>query len=205
MRSWARGPRLRMVLIPTLVIAGLLVTIATVRIAAKRTQLTWEIEQEAERFASLSTEWICTQYDHSSRQRFATEVRELLDRHGRLERITLAAQDGTVLFDTASLAPGPSRLTDPDALLAVAGLARQRLPTPPGAAQPRVQLVVPYVEEWGRHRFSVLYVFRQADTRREVIGMAIESVGGMVLLVAVSAAILSAIARRTTGIVVRPV
>jgi signal transduction histidine kinase/DNA-binding response OmpR family regulator len=144
-----------------------LVALALVFVLTSRSALRHEIEQRAEGFAALATGPVCEAYDtyyRSGFSKFRELVTDVLRRNPDVAALAVYDTSGRPLFTSSELDVELSQPTDRltaatrDARLlgAVKGLRTEswRETRPEGEI---LRLVVPYVEEWGRHRYSVVY------------------------------------------------
>lgn len=152
---------LRTRLVATFVAALVLLQVANAAyllVAARRTIRT-RLEAGARQFAELATPGIAQSYDtyfQAGYFKFRQQVLDLLERSDEVKALQICDVEGRVLFD--SRAPGAAAGA---AALGGERLAALRRVEPSeireqGADGP-LELVVPYIEDWGRHRLSLVY------------------------------------------------
>jgi signal transduction histidine kinase/DNA-binding response OmpR family regulator len=166
-RGWWRSLRVRFAIAISSLIALVLLANALVLVLSSRAQLESEIEARALSFAELAVHPVCQAYETYYASGFS-KFRELVSQVAELspDLVTLMILDtsGNVLFDLRELASELLRpevsvgraADDPRLLEAVKGLevVSWRVDRPDGD---RYVIVEPYVEEWGRHRYSVVF------------------------------------------------
>jgi signal transduction histidine kinase len=181
----------------SLVIAAILLAHGFYLVVRERWELRRDIEARAALFAELTCEPISLGYDNyyaSGLHRFRALVREHLRREPSVDRVRIISVKGRVLYDSSEAeSDGPRSedespaLQDAAVLEATLGLEPQRVPVRDRAGQPTLEIVVPYVEEWGRHRLAVAY---RVDYSR--LGPAVQSLvwatAGLTLVSIVAAA-----------------
>ncbi len=161
------------VVLAALVALVLLVNAAWLMLSARR-RMRERVETSASLFASLATGPICSAYEayfESGYFKFYQVVRDLLATAPDVARIEIADVEGRVLFDSRRLedsAPDgtPAGRLDPERLEA----ARRLEPTAlrgQDAAGTTLDIVAPWVEDWGRHRLSVVYHVSDAKPREQ--------------------------------------
>ena len=146
-------------------VASVFVLLAAVLAVSGRAQSREEIEETARNHAALATGHLSEAYStyyFSGYSKFRELVARIMVRNPDLVRVAIFDTNGSLLFDSVELesvegtprtAPGP-RIADPRLLAAVRGLETEDWRTEGGD---RYLVVVPYVEEWGRHRYSVAF------------------------------------------------
>ncbi len=174
-----RSLRVRFVLAIATLVAVVLIANSLVLALANRPHLRDDLESRARAYARLSVAQVCNAYETYYASGYS-KFREILQDEMRLDpdllRLAVYDTSARVLFDSRELRDD------------LAGLARGA-PAPaagaPGAAEPRLLaavqamapaaweteggrdyvVVTPYVEEWGRHRYSVAYTFSYDSLR----------------------------------------
>ena len=143
-------------------------------VLSARQRLRERLETSASLFASLATGPVCSAYDayfESGYFKFRQVVRDLLATAADVTRLEIVDVEGRVLFDSVRLDDGVSggvsrgRL-DPLRLEA----ARRLEPTTlrgRDAGGDTLEIVSPWVEDWGRHRLSVVYHVSYAKLNAE--------------------------------------
>jgi signal transduction histidine kinase len=159
------------------VIVTLLVANALYLILSKRGELRRGIERSATTFALLTRGPIASAYatyHESGFNRFRDLIRDLMSLNPDVERIQVVNTNGQVLFDTADglVAPagrgGPRWLQDPERLEAVKKTEYTLLKGRDEAGVEMLEIVTPYLEEWGRHGLSVVYQISYRNLEPEI-------------------------------------
>jgi signal transduction histidine kinase/DNA-binding response OmpR family regulator len=168
-----RSLRLRFVLAIATLVALVLVANSLVLALANRPHLREDLESRAQAFARLSVAQICNAYETyyaSGYSKFREIVQDKMKLEPDLVRLAIYDTRGRVLFDSrelrselvepvprgAALPAGTAGTPDGRLLGAVLGMAPAAWRSEDG----RVYVVMaPYVEEWGRHRYSVAFYF----------------------------------------------
>jgi signal transduction histidine kinase/ActR/RegA family two-component response regulator len=175
-RPTGRGSlRWRFVTAISALVAVVLLSLVAVLALTSRTELRRDIERRAEGFAVLAAAPICEAYETyfaSGASKFREIVGDVARRNPDLVDLAIYDTQGRQLFDLASLERasfGPS-LTQPQRRLApsrlldaVRGLEMVAWGRP---SDGRYTVVMPYIEEWGRHRYSVAFDFSYAGLHR---------------------------------------
>jgi signal transduction histidine kinase len=164
-----RSLRLRFVLAIAALVALVLVANGLVLALASRGQLRRDVERRARAYAQLSVGPICNAYETyyaSGYSKFRELLLETIRLDPDLARLSVYDTAGRALFDSAEFR---SELIEssqrPTAALAGAAMLRavkgMSLSSWPAAenGKPLYVVVAPFVEEWGRHRYSVAYYF----------------------------------------------
>jgi signal transduction histidine kinase/DNA-binding response OmpR family regulator len=154
----------------SVVITALLVVNALFLIITKRAELESDIGRRATLFAHLATPPICKGYTTflmgSGYYKFRELMRDYLSLEPDIERLVLADVSGRILYDSSELeeasTPGdqPSqdrRISDPERLEAIKRLEPTSIPGREPSGQASLEIIVPYLEEWGRHHYTVCY------------------------------------------------
>jgi signal transduction histidine kinase/DNA-binding response OmpR family regulator len=148
-------------------VALVLVANGLVLALASRAHLRDDIQRHAQAYAQLSVGPICNAYETyyaSGYSKFRELVSETIRLNPDLRRLSIYGTEGQVLFDSREFkselsepAPrAPSAEPDKVMLEAVKSMELSVLSSPEGQEAGQV-VVTPYVEEWGRHRFSVAF------------------------------------------------
>jgi signal transduction histidine kinase len=143
-------------------------------VLSARQRMRERIETSASLFAALATGPIGSAYDayfKSGYFKFRQVVGDLLATAPDVTRLEIADVEGRVLFDSRHLkestpAGAPAPRLDPDRLEAVRRLEPSTLPGA-DAHGDAFEIVSPWVEDWGRHRLSVVYHVSYARAREE--------------------------------------
>jgi signal transduction histidine kinase/DNA-binding response OmpR family regulator len=151
------------------VIVAILVANAFYLILTKRRELRKDIENRATLFASLTTKPICVGYDNyhdSGFYKFQELVSYYLTLEPDVERVVIMHVNGKILFDSADADDIGRHPSDPDADRRVEGAERleaiKRLEAVPlrgrnASGEETLEIIAPYIEDWGRHSLSVAY------------------------------------------------
>ena len=165
--------RLRFVLAIATLVAVVLLANSLVLALANRPHLREDLEHRAQAFARLSTAQVCNAFEtyyESGYSKFREIVQDKMRLEPDLARLAIYDTRGGVLFDSRELgnelaepvARGRAATAGKRMLAAVRGMA----PSAWEAEDGRVYVVVaPYVEEWGRHRYSVAFTFSYDSLR----------------------------------------
>jgi signal transduction histidine kinase/DNA-binding response OmpR family regulator len=200
----------RMALTTTVVIVVILVANAVYLILNKRAELRRDIEDRATVFALLTRKPICEGYDlyyPAGFFKFRTLMKDYLNLEPDVERIQIVSVSGEVLFDSSELEDmSPRRETRPlrrqieekDRLDAVKKLEHTLLPAVDSTGAPALEVVAPYMEDWGQRRLTVLYLIHYRNLLPS-IGHLMFATGGLMLLsILVSVVAAVALASRIT-------
>jgi signal transduction histidine kinase/DNA-binding response OmpR family regulator len=162
-----RRLRVRFILAISALVALVLLANDLVQAVESRGHLRDDIERRAHAFAQLSVGPICNAYETYYASGYS-KFRELLLENMRLEpdlaRLRVYDTGGRVLFDSSELQseliePAQRRPvvdSDPALQRAVTSMSPSAWTVEAGG-KPLYVVVTPYVEEWGRHRYSVAY------------------------------------------------
>jgi signal transduction histidine kinase/DNA-binding response OmpR family regulator len=152
------------------VIVGILVFNAISLILTKRAELRKNIRSEAVTFALLTRAPICSGYDlyyASGFYKFRELIRDLLKMNDDVVRIQIINVTGQVVFDSEELdevggqrwqGGAPRWVQEPERLEAVKKLDYTLLPGKDAEGEENLEIVAPYLEDWGRHKLSVSYL-----------------------------------------------
>jgi signal transduction histidine kinase/DNA-binding response OmpR family regulator len=181
-----RSLRGRFLLAIVALVGLVLLALALVFVLTSRTALRHEIEERAQGYAALATGPVCETYEtyyRSGYSKFRELLGDVLRKNTDVVAVAIYDTGGRRLFHSDELAreiyqPGKEPTvvaSEPRLLAAVQGLrAESWVDRRPDREVYRV--VVPYVEEWGRHRYSVVY-----DVSYESLRSAIAELGGRLL------------------------
>jgi signal transduction histidine kinase len=156
--------RARLAAVLAALVAVVLLANAAWLVLSARQRLRERLETSAALFASLATGPLCSAFDayfESGYFKFRQVVRDLLAAAPDVTRVEIADVEGRVLFDSGRLdesafVAGPSGRLDTVRLEA----ARRLEPTTLRGRDEggdTLEIVSPWVEDWGRHRLSVVY------------------------------------------------
>jgi hypothetical protein len=171
----------------TLVVVATLVTNAVYLILSKRAELRKDIETRAELFAKLSRAPICVGFDtyySSGVYKFRELMRDHLRLNDDVERILIVDVNGRILFDSRELDEGEAEpraaqraVTDPVRLENIKKLEVSFLRTRDERGAERLEIIAPYIEDWGRHRLSVLYYVSYRNLRPGIVRLVYTTAG----------------------------
>ena len=200
-----RSLRARLAALLAVIVALVLLVNAAWLLLSARQRLRERLETSASLFASLATGPICAAYDayaESGYFKFRQVVRDMLAQAPDVARIEIADVEGRVLFDSAGLddserpVASEGRL-DPAHLEAVRRLEPTTLLGRDAGGDTR-EIVSPWVEDWGRHRLSVVYHVSYAKLAEEYERYARATLALTAVSIVAAAAIGLALARRLT-------
>ncbi|MBX7183952.1 MAG: sensor histidine kinase [Vicinamibacteria bacterium] len=127
-----------------------------------------DLETRARDYALLSTPGISESYERyheSGVYKMRQQMAETLRRSEDVISVSVLDVNGLVLFDSElaatdeAKARAPGKVEDPWIVDAVRRLEPSERRLSPSITDARFEVVVPYMEEWGRHRLSTLYSF----------------------------------------------
>jgi signal transduction histidine kinase len=191
-------------LLAAIVALGLLANAAWLVLSARQ-RLRERLETSASLFASLATGPIGAAYDAYSDSgyfKFRQVVRDLMALLPDVTRVEIVDVEGRVLFDSRRIDEvAPSGVSgerlDPTRLEA----ARRLEPTTirgRSAEGDTLEIVSPWVEDWGRHRLSVVYHVSYANLNAEYRRYARATLALTAVSIVAAAVIGLALARRLT-------
>jgi signal transduction histidine kinase len=201
-----RSLRARLAALLAVIVALVLLVNAAWLLLSARQRLRERLETSASLYASLATGPICAAYDayaESGYFKFRQVVRDLLAQAPDVVRIEIADVEGRVLFDSAGLddserpVAAEGRL-DPAHLEAVRRLEPTTLLGRDAGGEEAREIVSPWVEDWGRHRLSVVYHVSYAKLVEEYERYARATLALTALSIVVAALVGLALARRLT-------
>jgi signal transduction histidine kinase len=120
------------------------------------------LEAASRQFAILATPALAQSFEsyfHSGYFKFRQFVLDLLSRSDAVTAILVCDVEGRVLFDSRQIdarAPQAAAPLTGERLAAVRRVEPSEL-RPPDAGGQALEIVVPYIEDWGRHRLSAIY------------------------------------------------
>ncbi len=192
------------------VIVVILVLNAVYLILSKRNELRQGIEDRAVTFALLTRAPICKGYEDyyaSGYYKFRELMSDLLRLDPDVEEIQIINVNGHVLFDSAELAedkaqrtapPQPRWVQEPERLEAVKRLEYTVFHRRDAAGRDGLEVIAPYLEDWGRHRLSVSYRVSYRNLQPSIIRL-IYATGGLTLFsILISVVVAVALASRIT-------
>jgi signal transduction histidine kinase len=205
--------KVRTALAMTVVIVALLVANAVFLTATGYREQRLDIQQGARVFSSLATRPLCVAYDtyyRSGHFKFREAVSSLMSQSPDLEQLEIVDVTGRLLFDStwlenggdlavasSSLEEGELRIEDRELLEAAVGLDPTLIPHPT-AGEGDFRIVAPFIEDWGRHRLSVIYRFSYASLRPRLLARIYATAGFTALAVVASLVLAFALTSRIT-------
>ena len=146
-----------------------------------------EARQRGRSFADLSHQEIIKNYKlygESGFYKFRETVNDITDLNQDLQRFRIVDMNGNILFDTRQLQdekrqPDTKTIRD-EGLLEKARGQEQAL----DAQEEKYTVIQPHVEEWGRHKYSIIYDFNYGSADKNLDKLAkITSKGAMLALI----------------------
>jgi len=185
--------KVRYALIFSFFIAVILLVNAFLLIYFKYKEFQNDIEHRAFSFARLAVKPICDGYDtyfYSGYFKFRELISNLLSSEPDITKIRIVDVNGRILFDSDNLKKSHfiprtdeqlPLITDAYYLDSVRRLEISQRYTYGTDERKNLEIVSPYIEEWGRHKLSVImdFSYRALDPQ---IRMMIYQVGGLTLL-----------------------
>ena len=193
MRVRWQSLKVRYAFIFSFFIAVILITNAVLLIYFKYKEFQNDIEHRALSFARLAVKPICDGYDtyfYSGYFKFRELMSNLIFSEPDITKIVLVDVNGKILFDSDDLQKShfiPRTdvtlpvITDPYYLDAVRKLDISQRYIMAANQQKNLEIVSPYIEEWGRHKLTVIMGFSYRALRPQIRVM-IYQVGGLTLL-----------------------
>ncbi len=200
-----RSLRVRFVLAIAALVAVVLVADGIVMALASRPHLRQDIEGRAQSYAQLSVGPICNAYETyygSGYSKFRELLLETMRLDPDLARLSIYDTGGRMLFDTTEFQSTPVELPRPPPDVYGSAAIRRVLKSmslsawteSPPTGVPYYVVVAPYVEAWGRHRYSVAFsfVYGSLQTAAKAMGWRIALLSAGALALGVLIAILLA-------------
>jgi signal transduction histidine kinase/DNA-binding response OmpR family regulator len=197
----------RTALAVTLVIVFTLVLNAVYLIVIRWAQMRAQIESEARIFAQLTKAPICVGYEgfyRSAFYKFRELIRGAMSLNADVERIQLVDVEGRVLFDSRDLedataaAEPDRRLLEPERLRAVKGLEPSVLRARDASGEEALEIIAPYLEDWGQHRLSVSYLVSYKNLRPGIAQLVQATAALTLVSLLITLAVAVMLARRIT-------
>ena len=189
------------------VIVAILLANALYLILTKRAELRKGIEERALTFALLTRAPIGAGYEtyrDSGFSRFRELMRDLLTLDADVVRIAIMNVNGQILYDTsdasaASPAGVPARwVQDPERLEAVKRLEYTMLKERDAAGEETLEIIVPYLEDWNRHKLSIAYQVSYRNLKPDIAQLVYATAGLTLLSMVVSVLVAVGLASRIT-------
>ncbi len=195
-------------------LSSLIVAVLTINalylILTKRVELRRDIEGRAELFASLTAKPICVGYETyyaSGFYKFQELIGYYLALNEDLVRVRIINVNGKILFDSAELQEGngqreardPERwIEGADRLEAIKRLELTSLHARDARGREVLEVIAPYIEDWGRHRLSVSYAVSYDNLQPNINRLILTTVGLTVISMFVSVLLSVALSTRIT-------
>ncbi len=208
-----RSLRRRFAVILSSLMGALLVIVVGTLIVVRSSDQRNSVAANANSFAETTKTKLCEVwrlYYWSGSYKFREIVRQTMKLNEDLHRILILSVSGEVLYDSfespdLTLQPDRPRrhLADPELVKATA-LPSQWQKTVDAPGRGRLLLVgSPFFEEWGRHPYSVLYVFTYDRMHERVVGDVRRTVLLMLMAMAVVGAVSALLAGKVAGPIVK--
>ena len=171
-----RSLRVRFVVAIGALVAIVLVANGLVQAVSSRRFLREDIERRARAHAALAVGPVCTTFETyyaSGYSKFRELMLESIRLNPDLERLEIYDTGGRALFDSRELRSDvldparrlPPPAAEPAMLRAVRGMEVVAWSASDATGRPLYVVVAPYVEEWGRHRYSVAFYVNYESLR----------------------------------------
>jgi diguanylate cyclase (GGDEF)-like protein/PAS domain S-box-containing protein len=198
-----------------LVLAGvtgiLLVLVAAALVLDRYRDQKSILENSALTFSQTTNDEVCQAYRvyyNSGSFKFQEILRRTMAWNPDVHRVLILSVSGEVLYDSLESVDyvlqgehAPRRLTDRSLLAALPELESREFHVRDPKLGPLLMVVSPHVEEWGRHEYSVLYVFTYHSLERAMSAMALPFAG----LLLGSLVVMAFVARRLAARIARPI
>ena len=195
MTGLRRSLRTRLVLTFGTTLVLILVANAAYLLLTGRRAARVRLESAARHFAVLATPALGQSFDtyfHSGFFKFRQLVLDLLARSDEVTAILIVDVEGRVLFDSRNMEappnvpPAEAPTLSGERLAAVKRVQPTELHPSSGASERPLEIVVPYLEDWGRHRLSAIYHVSHAalegQFRRSVVrALQLVAVSGLIV------------------------
>jgi signal transduction histidine kinase/DNA-binding response OmpR family regulator len=185
--------KIRYAAIFTFFIAVILLFNAILLIYFKYKEFQNDVERRAYSFADLAVKPICDSYEtyfYSGYFKFREVLTELISSEPEITQVQIVDVNGNVLFDSDDLKrthfiPHPEQarpvITDSYYLDAIRKLDKSQRRMEDANGDRALEIVSPYIEEWGRHKVSVIFRFTY-NTLKPQMRLMIYQVIGLTLL-----------------------
>jgi signal transduction histidine kinase/DNA-binding response OmpR family regulator len=210
-RPRSRSLKRRFELVLASVTGALLIAMAATMVFVRYRDQKKLLEHNALMFSQTTDDQICQEYRiyyHSGSYKFREIVRRTMAWNSDVHRVLIISVSGEVLYDSSESidynlqSDRPvRRLADQKLVEATAELNALTFHDHDPALGNLLLIVSPFIEEWGRHPYSVLYVFTYDSLYRTVQAMILPIVGLLLLSLLVMAFVARGMATR----VARPI
>jgi len=138
-----------------------------------------QIREKVDAYTLLSRRHIVEAYNnyfHSGFIKFKELLLEVMQRSTDVTRIELIDVNGVILFDSAEVLQSSASqegqknrvITDPQLLTKICGIDRSVDYHKIVNGEESIEVIYPFVEEWGKHSFSLRYTFSYAEMEKAV-------------------------------------
>ncbi len=192
------------------VVVVILLANAVYLIVTKRSEIRREVQARALTFAQLTKAPICAGYENfyaSGYYKFRELMLSTMRLNQDVERILIVNVNGQVLFDSEELdegralparPPGDRLVQEPERLEAVKRLEATLLEPRQISGHAGFEIIAPHVEDWGRHKLSVIYEVSYRKLRPGIVRLVYATAGLTLLSMLVSFFVAATLARRIT-------
>lgn len=192
----------------SIIIASILLAHGVYLIVSKRVEIRKNVEDRAVQFAQLTAEPICRAHENyyaSGYVKFRELVRHFMHLEPNVDRMRVIHVNGQVLFDSDTMedtAQRPDTGTRPSAepavLEAVKGLETRSVPIQGPDGKPTIEIVSPYVEEWGLHDKAVTYRVNYGKQAPAIRGLIFATLALTLMSIVGASLVAGALTRRIT-------
>jgi signal transduction histidine kinase/DNA-binding response OmpR family regulator len=186
-------------------IVVILLANAVYLVITKRSELRSDVEQRAQAFALLTRHPICEAFldSPSDPGRLRDVLRAYLGLEPSVDRILIAGRSGAILFDSSeaggtAAAGSPRRVEEPAHLAAIARPEPSRIPARDASGGEAIEIVLPHLDERGRHGLSVSYRVSYRGLASSLNRLAVATGGLTLLSILASVLVAMALASRIT-------
>lgn len=167
---------------------------SSILFSTKKDEITRDIYYNAENFSRLTTSKVVEyyqKYNDSGYFKLYDLVDEMLTQNNEISAIYLIRTDGKVLFGPEDLIqrhqPGTIDREIPESIQHRLFLAELTVETIERDGKPYMEILSPHIEEWGKHTYSVLYLFNfdTLDNRLTIMRQQFLLIGGICIAIGV--------------------
>ncbi|MEW6685229.1 MAG: hypothetical protein AB1393_03370 [Candidatus Edwardsbacteria bacterium] len=168
MPTFFKSLKFKFALAISLLVVLILLVDAIITVITKSREMKEDITVNAQSYAEMSVKPICEGYQvyyTSGFYKFREIMLDFLRMNRNVKKIQILDVSGAVCFDSEELETGRYLLSPSERKISETGLLEniKKLVCTAGPYQLNKyekgwEIVVPYIEEWGRHRFSVRYL-----------------------------------------------
>ncbi|MEM8964146.1 MAG: ATP-binding protein [Acidobacteriota bacterium] len=189
--------RWRFVVAISALVAVVMAAVSALLLIYSSDRLRVELEQRAAAYASLAVKPVCDAYrtyHDSGYAKFVELIRETQALEPALAALAIYDTEGTRLVHSQTFGASGSSIDSGSGIVdevldrarlseAVSGLEDRSWHQ--ASPDERLVIVAPYIEEWGRHRYTVVFLFSY-----ETVATAMRAVAGQILALALGALVL---------------